>query len=89
MAPSLVSKTPSALDLSLAPLWKLTCYGGLLLDWCRPMSHKPRCASATVRYLVIATHLLITIYEMVCDLVRLKKGMNDIILHIVTEALDG
>lgn len=88
MAPSLVSKTPSALDRSLAPLWKLTCYCGLLLDWCRPMSRKSRCACATVRYLAIATHLLITIYGMACDLVRLKNDMNDTVLHIVTEAMD-
>lgn len=52
----------SLLEQSLAPVWKLTYYGGMLFDWCRPI-HRGW-LSNTIRCFVVAVALTITIYKL-------------------------
>lgn len=52
-----------SLERSLAPLWKLTYYGGMLLDWCRPIQRGG--LSTVLRCIVIALALTITFYLLV------------------------
>jgi len=65
-----------SLERSLAPLWKLTYYGGILLDWCRPIRRR---RFSTVLCLVIALlALTIFFYELLFSLaVQLQRAINN------------
>ncbi|KAI9563147.1 hypothetical protein GHT06_010605 [Daphnia sinensis] len=77
------------LDETLRPLWKLTYYCGILLDWCRPISENdPRFWKAT-RYLsiVMSSFLLLAVFtfELAQLFIGIERSLNVhlIILNIV------
>ena len=57
-----VKENPHSLEQSLAPIWKLTYHGGMLLDWCRPIPR--RWFSTVIRYVFVALALTIAFYQL-------------------------
>lgn len=68
------------LDETLRPLWKLTYYCGILLDWCLPISKNNFLIFKVVRYLLIALSfsllVAVTLFELVQLLLGIEKAPN-------------
>jgi len=70
-----------SLERSLAPLWKLTYYGGLLFDWYRPILHQ-RCISISFRCIIIAAIFTANAFEAAACLVHFSKIVHNTKGHI-------
>lgn len=72
-----------SLDETLRPLWKLTHYCGLLLDWCLPASNSSRlCRIVRSIGIVISSTLLFTmfLFELIQLLVGIESASN---IHVI------
>ena len=65
-----------SLDETLRPLWKLTHYCGILLDWCRPISKNNRRFYTAIRFiwLILLFILLFAIFSF--ELMQLVRGIE-------------
>ncbi len=72
--------TNITLDETLRPLWKLTYYCGILLDWCLPISKNDPRIFKVVRYVLIALlfslMLAATLFELMQLLLEIGKSSN-------------
>ncbi len=66
---------PHSLERSLAPLWKFTYYGGMLLDWCRPIHRGRSCT--IIRCLVIALALTIALCKLLSLTLELERAITN------------
>ncbi len=77
------------LESSLAPIWKLTYYSGLMFDWCREFP-KQSCLSKTLHYIVIFVSLGIELYLMTSyayqlgvAFIRPQRQTNDLVFKVI------
>nr|CAH0100635.1 unnamed protein product [Daphnia galeata] len=72
--------TNITLDETLRPLWKLTYYCGILLDWCLPISKNSFRIFKAVRYVLItflfSLLLAVTSFELIQLLLETGKASN-------------
>lgn len=73
------------LDETLRPLWKLTYYCGMLLDWCQPISkNNPSRFWKATRYLCIMTSSFLLVAMFTFELVQLFIGIEGAFnIHII------
>ena len=64
------------LEESLRPLWKLTYYSGILLDWCRPMPNQNRLCK-TICYAGISFSFSLLFSVVVFELIQLIFLIGD------------
>ena len=65
----------SQLERSLCPLWKLTYYGGLLFDWCRPI--RLGCASVAIHCITIFFFFTLFLYSTFLMITQLAKTIGN------------
>ena len=76
-----------SLEEALSPLWKLTCRGGILLDWCRPV--KQSRPTFVLRCLVIALIFIsmscVTLFELVQLAIAITRmtSIHSIITNLI------
>lgn len=69
--------TNITLDETLRPLWKLTHYSGILLDWCFPISNNnPRRICKVLRYFSIALSFSLLVAVSSFQLMQLLLGIE-------------
>lgn len=72
------------LDETLRPLWKLTYYSGILLDWCRPISENNHRFWKASRYLCIVMCSFLLVFVFTFELAQIFIGIESALnVHLV------